>query len=192
MCIRDRDAAAYAAACQSEYDALVAAGVDKWTAEGVAQYKESINNSTDGIYANASVTKRQLAGDTYLTQAEKAEVLVGSCYTDRDLLLVIGNNSDKNVTDTNYLIKDVPNIQGKNVTLQAGGSIGHQDVLSGIDLNKDISLWTEDELLALGAAEAKDITITDGKATISLVKPIVVEADKVTATAGKDLSLIHI
>ena len=184
-----RDAAAYAAACQSEYDALVAAGVDKWTAEGVAQYKESINNSTDSIYANASVTKEQLAGDTYLTQAEKAEVLVGSCYTDRDLLLVIGNNSDKNVTDTNYLIKDVPNIQGKNVTLQAGGSIGHQDVLSGIDLNKDISLWTEDELLALGAAEAKDITITDGKATISLVKPIVVEADKVTATAGKDMYL---
>ncbi|MGM9569879.1 MAG: hypothetical protein ACI3XC_07345, partial [Phascolarctobacterium sp.] len=68
-------------------------------------------------------------------------------------------------------------------------SIGHQAVLSGIDLNKDISLWTEEELLALGAAEAKDITITDGKATISLVKPIVVEADKVTATAGKDMYL---
>ena len=184
-----QDAAAYAAACQSEYDALVAAGVDKWTAEGVAQYKESINNSTDSIFANASVTKEQLSSDSYLTQAEKAEVLVGSCYTDRDLLLVIGNNSDKNVTDTNYLIKDVPNIQGKNVTLQSGGSIGHQAVLSGIDLNKDISQWTEDELLALGAAEAKDITITDGKATISLVKPIVVEADKVTATAGKDLYL---
>lgn len=184
-----QDAAAYAAACQSEYDALVAAGVDKWTAEGVAQYKESINNSTDSIYANASVTKEQLSSDSYLTQAEKAEVLVGSCYTDRDLLLVIGNNSGKNVTDTNYLIKDVPNIQGKNVTLQAGGSIGHQAVLSGIDLNKDISLWTEDELLALGAAEAKDITITDGKATISLAKPIVVEADKVTATAGKDMYL---
>lgn len=184
-----QDAAAYAAACQSEYDALVAAGVDKWTAEGVAQYKESINNSTDSIFANASVTKEQLSSDSYLTQAEKAEVLVGSCYTDRDLLLVIGNNSDKNVTDTNYLIKDVPNIQGKNVILQASGSIGHQAVLSGIDLNKDISQWTEDELLALGAAEAKDITITDGKATISLVKPIVVEADKVTATAGKDLYL---
>lgn len=184
-----QDVEAYTAACQSEYDALVAAGVDKWTAEGVAQYKESIRSSTDSIYANAGVTKEQLTGDTYLTQAEKAEVLVGSCYTDRDLLLVIGNNSDKNVTDTNYLIKDVPNIQGKNVTLKAGGSIGHQAVLSGIDLNKDISQWTEDELLALGAAEAKDITITNGKATISLVKPIVVEAEKVTATAGKDMYL---
>ena len=172
------DTEKYIAKAQAEYDALQSAGVASWTSADVQAYKESINSSRDSIYANAALQKEQLAADKFLTQQEKADVLVGSCYTAEQLLVNYSPGMLKETTNTNYLLKDVPNVKGHNVTLKTGYGIGCETQLKGLDLNKALHLWTEEELLILGAAEAGDITIgEDGKATIKVVKPIYVEAD---------------
>lgn len=171
------DTEKYIAKAQAEYDALQSAGVASWTSADVQAYKESINSSRDSIYANAALQKEQLAADKFLTQQEKADVLVGSCYTAEQLLVNYSPGMLKETTNTNYLLKDVPNVKGHNVTLNTGYGIGSETQLKGLDLNKALQLWTEEELLILGAAEAGDITIgEDGKATIKVVKPIYVEA----------------
>ena len=172
------DTEKYIAKAQAEYDALQSAGVASWTSADVQAYKESINSSKDSIYANAALQKEQLAADKFLTQQEKADVLVGSCYTAEQLLVNYSPGMLKETTNTNYLLKDVPNVKGRNVILKAGNGLGSETQLKGLDLNKALHLWTEEELLILGAAEAGDITIgEDGKATIKVVKPIYVEAD---------------
>ena len=191
------DMDAYILEKQSRYEALKDS-VGSWTKEGVETYVKSIQDSTDGIYGNASLTKAQLTGDTYLTADEKANILVGSAKSAKDLLLTFTPGGIKEgITDTNPIIKGTPHVSGKNVTLTAtggltdntgnalDGNIGKKETGKTIDLSAGhIENLTAEELLALSAAERGDFQLSGDTVTVSTVRSIDAEVSgKLTAKA---------
>ncbi|WP_299145063.1 leukotoxin LktA family filamentous adhesin [uncultured Dialister sp.] len=189
------DLDAYAAEKQARYEELKkTAGT--WTKEGVAAYIKSIEGSSDtNLYGNAALKAESLAGDTCLTAAEKAEALVGSAKSAKDLLVTFAPGGIKEgITDTNATIKGTPHVSGKNVTLTAlgdgtmgSGSIGEKKTGITVDLSKDnIPNLTSEELLALAAAERGDFKVSGDKVTVSTVRPIDTKAGGIlTAKADK-------
>ena len=187
----------YIAERQAEYDGLKAARVDTWTAETVKAYTDGIRDSKDPIYGNASLTKDALTGDTFLTQDEKASILVGSAKSAKDLLVTFSPGGIKEgITDTNTTIKQVPHVSGRNVSLIAkgnakqedgSGSIGKKTEGMKIDLSAgNLEHLTSAELLALASAERGDFKVDGDMVTVSSVSSIAADAaGTITAKALK-------
>lgn len=174
---------------QARYKALLAEGVGSWSREDVARYTDTIKTSQESIYGNAALTKDGLTKDDFLTQDEKAEVLVGSAKSAKDLLITFAPGSIKEgITDTNTTLKGTPHVSGKAVTLTAGetaGSIGQKKEGMTIDLS-DMTKLTRDQLLALSAAERGDFAVQGNQVTVSSIRAIDAEAKgKLQATADK-------
>ncbi len=174
---------------QARYKALLAEGVGSWSREDVVGYTDTINSSQENIYGNAALTKDGLKGDDFLTQDEKAEALVGSAKSAKELLITFAPGGIKEgITDTNTMLKGTPHVSGKAVTLTAGetaGSIGQKKEGMTIDLS-DMTKLTRDQLLALSAAERGDFAVQGNQVTVSSIRAIDAEAKgKLQATADK-------
>lgn len=185
-----QDVKAYIDKQQARYEALLVEGVGSWSREDVAGYTDTIKSSQENIYGNAALTKDGLKGDDFLTQDEKAEALVGSAKSAKDLLITFAPGSIKEgITDTNTTLKGTPHVSGKAVTLTAGeaqGSIGQKKDGMTIDLS-DMTRLTREQLLALSAAERGDFTVVNGNTVkVSSIRAIDAEAKgKLQATADK-------
>ena len=184
-----QDVKAYIDKQQARYKALLAEGVGNWSPEKVKDYTDGIQQSSESIYGNAALTKDGLTKDDFLTQDEKAEVLVGSAKSAKDLLITFAPGSIKEgITDTNTTLKGTPHVSGKAVTLTAGeaaGSIGQKKEGMIIDLS-DMTKLTRDQLLALSAAERGDFAVQGNQVTVSSIRAIDAEAKgKLQATADK-------
>lgn len=174
---------------QARYKALLAEGVGSWSREDVVGYTDTINSSQENIYGNAALTKDGLKGDDFLTQDEKAEALVGSAKSAKELLITFAPGGIKEgITDTNTMLKGTPHVSGKAVTLTAGeaaGSIGQKKEGMTIDLS-DMTKLTREQLLALSAAERGDFNVQGNQVTVSSIRAIDAEAKgKLQATADK-------
>ena len=178
-----QDVKAYIDKQQARYKALLAEGVDSWTKDGVEAYLKSINDAQDpAIYGKASLKAESLAGDTYLTKEEKADILVGSAKSAQDLLVTFSPGGIKEgITDTQATLKETPHVSGKNVTLTALGGktgekasgIGHKENGQKIDLSAgNLNNLTAQELLALAAAERGDFKVHGTTVTVSSVHSI--------------------
>ena len=182
---------------QARYKALLAEGVDSWTKDGVEAYLKSIDDAQDpAIYGKASLKAESLAGDTYLTKEEKADILVGSAKSAQDLLVTFSPGGIKEgITDTQATLKETPHVSGKNVTLTALGGktgenasgIGHKKNGKKIDLSAgNLNNLTAQELLALAAAERGDFKVNGNTVTVSSVHSIEANAGGIlTAKADK-------
>ena len=184
-----QDVKAYIDKQQARYKALLAEGVGSWSREDVAGYTDTIKTSQESIYGNAALTKNDLSEDKFLTQDEKAEALVGSAKSAKDLLITFAPGSIKEgITDTNTMLKGTPHVSGKAVTLTAGeaaGSIGQKKEGMTIDLS-DMTKLTREQLLALSAAERGDFNVQGNQVTVSSIRAIDAEAKgALKATADK-------
>ena len=192
-----QDVKAYIDEQQARYKALLAEGVDSWTKDGVEAYLKSIDDAQDpAIYGKASLKAESLAGDTYLTKKEKADILVGSAKSAQDLLVTFSPGGIKEgITDTQATLKETPHVSGKNVTLTALGGktgekascIGHKENGQKIDLSAgNLNNLTAQELLALAAAERGDFKVNGNTVTVSSVHSIEANAGGIlTAKADK-------
>lgn len=178
-----QDVKAYIDKQQARYKALLAEGVDSWTKDGVEAYLKSIDDAQDpAIYGKASLKAESLAGDTYLTKEEKADILVGSAKSAQDILVTFSPGGIKEgITDTQATLKETPHVSGKNVTLTALGGktgekasgIGHKENGQKIDLSAgNLNNLTAQELLALAAAERGDFKVHGTTVTVSSVHSI--------------------
>ncbi len=185
-----QDVKTYIEKQQARYERLLAEGVGSWTAEKVKEYTDGIQQSSESIYGNAALSKDDLSEDKFLTKEEKAEVLVGSAKSAKDLLITFAPGSIKEgITDTNTMLKGTPHVSGKAVTLTAGeaqGSIGQKKDGMTIDLS-DMTRLTREQLLALSAAERGDFTVVnENTVKVSSIRAIDAEAKgKLQATADK-------
>ncbi len=182
------DLDSYVAGKQARYDALVKDGVNSWTAQEVTNYINGIQNDTSSsLYGNAALTKDSLSADKFLTADEKANILVGSAKSAKDLLITFAPGGIKEgITDTNANIKGTPHVSGKNVSLIAkGGNVEDGKKISGIgqkktgltiDLSKDLNTLTAEELLALSSAERGDFKRSGDTVTVSTIRSIDAEA----------------
>ena len=195
----------YIAEKQARYDALKET-VGTWDTSGVETYIKEINDSTDStLYGNASLTANQLSSDRYLTSDEKAQILVGSAKTDKDLLITFAPGGIKEgITDTNTIIKQTPHVSGNHVTLTAlgknqeagSGNIGEKknDIFVDLSSREAIEKLTSGQLLALASAERGDLFNVNKdtmKGTISTVRSIDAEA-KGTLKAKADHGSIYL
>ena len=192
-----QDVKAYIDKQQARYKALLAEGVDSWTKDGVEAYLKSIDDAQDpAIYGKASLKAESLAGDTYLTKEEKADILVGSAKSAQDLLVTFSPGGIKEgITDTQATLKETPHVSGKNVTLTALGGktgenasgIGHKENGQKIDLSAgNLNNLTAQELLALAAAERGDFKVDGNKVNVSSIHSIETNAGGIlTAKADK-------
>lgn len=186
---------------QARYEMLLAEGVGSWTAEEVKDYTDGIQQSSESIYGNASLTKESLTDDTYLTAKEKADILVGSAKSAQDLLVTFSPGGIKEgITDTQATLKETPHVSGKNITLTALGGktengkyvsgIGHKENGQVIDLStkEKIERLTADQLIALASAERGDFKVDDKTkiVTVSSIRSIEANAGgKLTAQADQ-------
>lgn len=183
-----QDVKAYIDKQQARYKALLAEGVDSWTKDGVEAYLKSIDDAQDpAIYGKASLKAESLAGDTYLTKEEKADILVGSAKSAQDLLVTFSPGGIKEgITDTQATLKETPHVSGKNVTLTALGGktgekasgIGHKENGQKIDLSAgNLNNLTAQELLALAAAERGDFKVNGNTNTVTVSSIHSIEAN---------------
>ena len=197
-----QDVKAYIDKQQARYKALLAEGVDSWTKDGVEAYLKSIDDAQDpAIYGKASLKAESLAGDTYLTKEEKADILVGSAKSAQDLLVTFSPGGIKEgITDTQATLKETPHVSGKNVTLTALGGktgekasgIGHKENGQKIDLSAgNLNNLTAQELLALAAAERGDFKVHGTTVTVSSVHSIEANAGGIL-TAKADQGAIYL
>ena len=191
-----KDVDKYAAEKQARYDELKGS-VGTWTKDGVDAYLKSIDDAQDSaIYGKASLKAESLAGDTYLTKEEKADILVGSAKSAQDLLVTFSPGGIKEgITDTQATLKETPHVSGQNVKLTALGGktgenasgIGHKENGQEIDLSAgNLNNLTAQELLALAAAERGDFHVNGNTVTVSSVHAIEANAGGIlTAKADK-------
>lgn len=191
-----KDVDAYVSEKQARYDKLKGS-VGSWTKDGVEAYLKSIDDAQDpAIYGKASLKAESLAGDTYLTKEEKADILVGSAKSAQDLLVTFSPGGIKEgITDTQATLKETPHVSGKNVKLTALGGktgenasgIGHKENGKKIDLSAgNLNNLTAQELLALAAAERGDFKVNGNTVTVSSVHSIEANAGGIlTAKADK-------
>lgn len=195
-----QDVKAYIDKQQARYKALLAEGVDSWTKDGVEAYLKSIDDAQDpAIYGKASLKAESLAGDTYLTKEEKADILVGSAKSAQDLLVTFSPGGIKEgITDTQTTQKETAHVTGQNVTLTAKGGktgenargIGHKENGQVIDLStkEKIESLTADQLIALASAERGDFHVDDKTKTVTVSSIHSIEANAggiLTAKADK-------
>lgn len=197
-----QDVKAYIDKQQARYKALLAEGVDSWTKDGVEAYLKSIDDAQDpAIYGKASLKAESLAGDTYLTKEEKAEILARSAKSAQDLLVTFSPGGIKEgITDTQATLKGTPHVSGQNVKLTALGGktgenasgIGHKENGQEIDLSAgNLNNLTAQELLALAAAERGDFKVDGNKVNVSSIHSIETNAGGIL-TAKADNGAIYL
>lgn len=197
-----QDVKTYIKEQQARYEMLLKEGVGSWTPEKVKDYTDGIQQSSESIYGNAALTKDGLTGDDFLTQDEKAEVLVGSAKSAQDLLVTFSPGGIKEgITDTQATLKETPHVSGKNVKLTALGGktgenasgIGHKENGKKIDLSAgNLNNLTAQELLALAAAERGDFHVNENNTvTVSSVHAIEANAGGIL-TAKADNGAIYL
>lgn len=173
---------------QDRYEMLLAEGVGTWTKDGVDAYLKTIEDAQDpAIYGTASLKAERLAGNTYLTKKEKADILVGSAKSAQDLLVTFSPGGIKEgITDTQATLKETPHVSGKNVKLTALGGktgenasgIGHKENGQKIDLSAgNLNNLTAQELLALAAAERGDFHVNENTNTVTVSSVHAIEAN---------------
>lgn len=183
-----QDVKTYIKGQQARYEMLLAEGVGSWTPEKVKDYTDGIQRSSESIYGNAALTKDGLTGDDFLTQDEKAEVLVGSAKSAQDLLVTFSPGGIKEgITDTQATLKETPHVTGQNVTLTAKGGktgenargIGHKENGQKIDLStkEKIESLTADQLIALASAERGDFHVDKKTKTVTVSSVHSIEAN---------------
>lgn len=199
----------------AEYNSLLEQGAETWNPEKLEGYIDAIKTKTvsDNVIANAALQKDALQGHAFaangvpefLTADEKAQVLVGSARAQSELLNSGGVGSLKEVTDTNLIIKEVPNVKGNNVTLNAGtkGSIGNKvttEYSTPVDVEaikaKGYDHWTDAEKVFMAlysSAERGDVTYdADGMVkAITIVKPIAIDASgTITLSESENIYIV--
>ena len=194
-----KDVDAYVSEKQARYDKLKGS-VGAWTKDGVEAYLKSIDDAQDpAIYGKASLKAESLAGDTYLTKEENADILVGSAKSAQDLLVTFSPGGIKEgITDTQTTQKETAHVTGQNVTLTAKGGktgenargIGHKENGQVIDLStkEKIESLTADQLIALASAERGDFHVDDKTKTVTVSSIHSIEANAggiLTAKADK-------
>lgn len=164
------DASFQYSATQAERDVLAAQGM---TAPQIAQFEQNRTQQYHDLHAQVGALTPVYDGSFQyaVTSAEEAQILEGSSWTDRELGISITPGLLKTVTSTNPVIKN-PNVEGRNVSLEAGVAIGES--LSGITIPTSIlpQDLTDVQKVALAAAERTDLVITDSLITVSQRKPI--------------------
>lgn len=157
-------------ATQAERDVLTAQGM---TALQIAQFEQNRTQQYHDLHTQVGAFTLAYEGSFQYaaTSAEEAQILKGSSWTDRELGISITPGLLKTVTSTNPVVKN-PNVEGRNVTLEAGVAIGES--LSGITIPTSIlpQDLTDAQKVALAAAERSDLVITDSLITVSQRKPI--------------------
>ncbi len=116
-----------------------------------------------------------------LTDADKANLLDGSSWTEVELGLALKPGALKELTDTNPILK-APNVQGDSVTLVSDTSVGDKGFNSGtfvitVDTANPaatVAALTDEEKVALASAEVGDISIQDNVITVTRHSPLVV------------------
>ncbi len=98
------------------------------------------------------------------TQDELTSLNAGSSWSEKELALELSAGALKTVTSTNTVIKD-PNVSGQNVTLNANVGIGETagtPTSPGIQIawGTQVGTLSDDEKVALAAAERPDLTLT--------------------------------
>lgn len=171
---------------ESEKQAL---GMDKITdeyinrleAEKTAEYKKlAAVYGDEGKYGSSYD-----AGWTYrLSEAEEAELAEGAGWNKSQLAYSIFKAKEGEVVDTQYMIED-PNVVGKNVTIEANGSIG-QDTGSETFKLSELSLETDvDKILLIASAERDNLEIAEDGDTVTVHKreDVDIHADSITLKA---------
>lgn len=103
--------------------------------------------------------------------AERDAILNKSSWTERELGISIAPGMLKTVTNTNPVVKSA-NVQGRNVTLEAGVAVGETAGATVIPTNIQPQDLTDAQKVALAAAERSDVTVTDTQITITQRKPL--------------------
>lgn len=171
---------------ESEKQAL---GMDKITdeyinrleAEKTAEYKKlAAVYGDEGKYGSSYD-----AGWTYrLSEAEEAELAEGAGWNKSQLAYSIFKAREGEVVDTQYMIED-PNVVGKNVTIEANGSIG-QDTGSETFKLSELSPETDvDKILLIASAERDNLEIAEDGDTVTVHKreDVDIHADSITLKA---------
>ncbi|TVT46933.1 MAG: leukotoxin LktA family filamentous adhesin [Denitromonas halophila] len=107
------------------------------------------------------------------TQTERDAQLKGSSWSEHELGIAFSPGLLKETTDTNPVLKD-PNVAGTSVTLLADQGIGETGLTRMIDLSLNPGLISDDDKVALAAAERNDLSINGGIASVTQRKPVVV------------------
>ncbi|MCB1963628.1 MAG: leukotoxin LktA family filamentous adhesin [Rhodocyclaceae bacterium] len=168
-----RDDLAQQGKSQGEIDAFVA----NYTATKTAEY----HALHDKLYANPVyenlVPAAYQDGFAYTaSQGERDAHLKGSSWSEQELGIAFSSGLLKETTDTNPVLKD-PNVAGVNVTLLADQGIGETGLTRHIDLTVNPGLISDDDKVALAAAERSDLSISGGTASVTQRKPVVVGSD---------------
>ncbi|MCB1961351.1 MAG: hypothetical protein KDE68_12640, partial [Rhodocyclaceae bacterium] len=168
-----RDDLAQQGKSQGEIDAFVA----NYTATKTAEY----HALHDKLYANPVYENLVPAGyqDGFAytaSQGERDAHLKGSSWSEQELGIAFSSGLLKETTDTNPVLKD-PNVAGVNVALLAGKGVGETGLTRNIDLTVNPGLISDDDKVALAAAERSDLSINGGIASVTQRKPVVVGSD---------------
>ena len=107
------------------------------------------------------------------TQTERDAQLKGSSWSEHELGIAFSPGLLKETTDTNPVLKD-PNVSGTQVTLKADKGIGETGLTRMIDLSLNPGLISDDDKVALAAAERSDLSLNGGIASVTQRKPVVV------------------
>ncbi|MBL8492383.1 MAG: hypothetical protein JNM82_16500, partial [Rhodocyclaceae bacterium] len=163
-------------ATAAERAALSASGM---TADDISRFEANQTgryHQLDGTVG--TYTPAYSAGFRYTaTAAEKAALLKGSSWTERELGISVTPGLLKDITNTNPVDK-VANVQGHRVILQAGAAIGETQAGVTVPYNVDPSCssgpgcLTDEMKVALAAAERSDIIDTGSAIQIYRRKPL--------------------
>jgi hypothetical protein len=143
-------------------DAVALTELGKFEQRQTEEYRK-LNETVGGLTADFTAGFRYTA-----TDAEKADLVRGSVWTERELAFSLAPGALKTVTGTNPVIKE-PNVAGRSVTIEAGRGIGETIIdpttgLRGVSIlsSTDPRNLTLDQRVALAAAERSDLLLTVG------------------------------
>lgn len=127
---------------------------------------------------------------TYNVAADPNKLTTGAAWTAEELRYSVSAGALKEVSDTNPRLED-PNIAGRNVTVvTSNGGIGRNGVGREVEITipgaGSAANLTQEQILALAAAERRDLKIVGNKIVISNPEDINIDATGVVAlTAGR-------
>ena len=155
--------------------------IDRLEAEKTAEYKELA-----AVYGDEAKYGSSYDADwSYqLSAAEEAELAEGAGWNESQLTYSIFKAREGEVVDTQYMIED-PNISGKNVTVEAGGSIGLDAGSETFRMSELSSETDTDKILLIASAERDNLEIAEDGDTVTVHKreDVDIHADGITLKA---------
>ena len=143
-------------------DAQVATDISDFVAAQTSQY-HSLNSTVGGLSSIYDPNFKYVA-----SAQQDASLTHGAVWTQDELAFAFSAGILKTVTDTNPVLK-APNVAGRIVTIDAGVGIGETIVEPGQSLPGVIipaglapSALTDDQKVAIAAAERSDLSLTIG------------------------------